>query len=590
MAILRRQEGRRQEAAHPSSPQQISTLRVLYSWRDEVAREEDESPSYVLPNHQMVRLAAAMPRTPEQLHAACHPLPPLLQYKASSLLSAIAEVTASSGSGASQAALEAQPTAATSVLSCTGGDCSAAQPNATQAPTPALHASALHPLQPTAQGVGAAVSDIESGAAYVVRHPPPPSRSPPLPPEHIYFAAGWVSGADDLADAAQARVANAAANGDGHLAFMDWSSASSEDDDEAACDRIAAKKVQDQLDSSPLWILSMFAPSKVTPSADEDATKDGAANTERNPQVGAEDGGAMPRSLTEIYKLSNQNKRRGASAARSPEETLLANPDDPGSNSDEGGHGADERASVPVDEDDLGGGDDDDDADTSKKRRSGSGEEASKEATEEFMRRIGWWARGEDSETPTGDGVPHGASSDAAVGVRGFSDQRGTHVPQGSPYGATGLPASIRAEPTSTACLPAAQPPQLFTQQMPPPGGGQKPHAHDHPQGPDGHKSSGRGSRGSHKKRVGASESFDYDGAAANAPFVYGVMAAPSHMGQQHPCNNNKSSGTGNPSTYGSGGSSAGAPGGNAKRSSLPTHGNRAMSFSSGPPKGGRRF
>ena len=35
------------------TPQQLAVHRALFAWRDAVAREEDESPSYVLPNHQV---------------------------------------------------------------------------------------------------------------------------------------------------------------------------------------------------------------------------------------------------------------------------------------------------------------------------------------------------------------------------------------------------------------------------------------------------------------------------------------------------------------------------------------------------------
>ena len=76
------------------TPPQLACHRVLFGWRDAVAREDDESPAYVLPNHQMLRLATAMPATPEQLHAVCHPLPPILHYRASSLLAAIQAVCA----------------------------------------------------------------------------------------------------------------------------------------------------------------------------------------------------------------------------------------------------------------------------------------------------------------------------------------------------------------------------------------------------------------------------------------------------------------------------------------------------------------
>ena len=55
--------------ANALSPPQLAVHRALFAWRDRVARDEDESPSYVLPNHQLLRLAQGMPTNPEQLHA-----------------------------------------------------------------------------------------------------------------------------------------------------------------------------------------------------------------------------------------------------------------------------------------------------------------------------------------------------------------------------------------------------------------------------------------------------------------------------------------------------------------------------------------
>ena len=50
------------------APPWIYVHRALYCWRDAVAREEDESEYYVLPNHVMLQLALASPRTAEQLN------------------------------------------------------------------------------------------------------------------------------------------------------------------------------------------------------------------------------------------------------------------------------------------------------------------------------------------------------------------------------------------------------------------------------------------------------------------------------------------------------------------------------------------
>lgn len=58
---------------------QFAALKKLYSWRDGVARREDESCGYVLPNHMLIQLAESLPRDSQGVLALCHPLPPLVR-------------------------------------------------------------------------------------------------------------------------------------------------------------------------------------------------------------------------------------------------------------------------------------------------------------------------------------------------------------------------------------------------------------------------------------------------------------------------------------------------------------------------------
>jgi exosome complex exonuclease RRP6 len=61
------------------SPAQLRVFAGLFNWRDKVARIEDESTRYVLPNHMMFRIAELMPLTMENLLACCNPVPPLVR-------------------------------------------------------------------------------------------------------------------------------------------------------------------------------------------------------------------------------------------------------------------------------------------------------------------------------------------------------------------------------------------------------------------------------------------------------------------------------------------------------------------------------
>ncbi|KAL8564918.1 hypothetical protein ACOMHN_019821 [Nucella lapillus] len=59
--------------------QQLQALKDLYAWRDRVARQEDESVLYVLPNHMLMQIAEILPRERQGVLACCNPLPPLVR-------------------------------------------------------------------------------------------------------------------------------------------------------------------------------------------------------------------------------------------------------------------------------------------------------------------------------------------------------------------------------------------------------------------------------------------------------------------------------------------------------------------------------
>lgn len=58
---------------------QLFALKAIFEWRDKIARQEDESYPYVLPNHMMFSIAAALPREMQGILACCNPIPPLVK-------------------------------------------------------------------------------------------------------------------------------------------------------------------------------------------------------------------------------------------------------------------------------------------------------------------------------------------------------------------------------------------------------------------------------------------------------------------------------------------------------------------------------
>lgn len=58
---------------------QLHALKGLYQWRDKVAREEDESEAYVLPDHMLLKVCGELPREMQGILACCNPTPPLVK-------------------------------------------------------------------------------------------------------------------------------------------------------------------------------------------------------------------------------------------------------------------------------------------------------------------------------------------------------------------------------------------------------------------------------------------------------------------------------------------------------------------------------
>ena len=70
---------------------QLAVFKRLHRWRDQIAREEDESVSYVLPNRSLMNIAATLPHNMQSVVAACHPVPPLVQVYAEDIAYIVAK-------------------------------------------------------------------------------------------------------------------------------------------------------------------------------------------------------------------------------------------------------------------------------------------------------------------------------------------------------------------------------------------------------------------------------------------------------------------------------------------------------------------
>jgi exosome complex exonuclease RRP6 len=58
---------------------QLQALERLWKWRDQIARIEDESYSFVLPDHMLYLIAETLPREATGVLSCCSPIPPLVK-------------------------------------------------------------------------------------------------------------------------------------------------------------------------------------------------------------------------------------------------------------------------------------------------------------------------------------------------------------------------------------------------------------------------------------------------------------------------------------------------------------------------------
>ncbi|KZT28826.1 hypothetical protein NEOLEDRAFT_1057691 [Neolentinus lepideus HHB14362 ss-1] len=73
-----------------------AVYKFVHAWRDRVAREEDESTRYILPNHYIFQLAERPPADMVALLAAFQPVPPVIKRRAKELLDGIKDVVKAS--------------------------------------------------------------------------------------------------------------------------------------------------------------------------------------------------------------------------------------------------------------------------------------------------------------------------------------------------------------------------------------------------------------------------------------------------------------------------------------------------------------
>ncbi|KAL3674521.1 hypothetical protein V7S43_000469 [Phytophthora oleae] len=81
----------------------------LYLWRDRLARQEDESVAYVMPNHVLMKLTKHLPVRSDELFRACHPVPLLIRKHALQITKMIVTAKANMAEEETKTQQESEP-------------------------------------------------------------------------------------------------------------------------------------------------------------------------------------------------------------------------------------------------------------------------------------------------------------------------------------------------------------------------------------------------------------------------------------------------------------------------------------------------
>ena len=81
------------------TPQQFAVFKAVHKWRDDVAREEDDSPIFIMPNHALFSIAKEMPKDKAALFTVIVHVSHILKQRVDELVSVVQKAKASGMNG-----------------------------------------------------------------------------------------------------------------------------------------------------------------------------------------------------------------------------------------------------------------------------------------------------------------------------------------------------------------------------------------------------------------------------------------------------------------------------------------------------------
>eukprot|EP01117_Protostelium_nocturnum_P017732 TRINITY_DN7271_c0_g1_i1.p1 TRINITY_DN7271_c0_g1~~TRINITY_DN7271_c0_g1_i1.p1 ORF type:complete len:832 (-),score=300.13 TRINITY_DN7271_c0_g1_i1:114-2579(-) len=273
------------------NPKQMGVFAALYSWRDSIARKEDESTGFILPNHMLFRIAETVPKSTVELLSCCNPLPNAVRLQAEHIQNLINSVVK--------------------------------EPESPEVSKQVSHAGKSAVVRHT--------NDHLVGFEETQTNPLMPNESPVLTTNQLYHAARWVEGPSTPLNSNKNRSQVALAicspiNNNGSSISPISGLFSDSKDEELDDDLKRSKK------TASLIHASIMAEKPRPISYEKPKQKEEKA--EQKVEVVEVKAETVPQSMAEIYELSNQIKRKRSQ--KKQKETEVAKPSDEGSE-DEGG-------------------------------------------------------------------------------------------------------------------------------------------------------------------------------------------------------------------------------------------------------------
>ena len=308
---------------------QTAVLEELYRWRDTVARREDESVRYILPNHMLLRVAELLPTSLPELLKTCNPVPVVFHTNGADIVDIIRRTKKQQDALTAHLPVKVLPqmpdhpthTVFSEADDNDSGNGSATKDKSTltTATATATDTTTTTATKTSASGNGNDDNNGGGGGG--------DDDDEVLTTDQLYKLAGWEEKTDERNDIAMSNSSHTKTDAQAVKSSSLFDDSSDDDDDDAI--------INSGGNSSASAAASVIEFPPLTATFQEKPKKDKEENAgEEDEEEGASTVTTIPKTMEEIYKLSNANRKRNKEKRKLKEESgkLHSNADDSSDN------------------------------------------------------------------------------------------------------------------------------------------------------------------------------------------------------------------------------------------------------------------